>query len=106
MSVFWEAALVDRHRLDVSTATVRNELARLEEDGYITHVGPGTPAGEYLRRFWHPVAYESELTDVPLALTILGEELVVYRDGNGRVGCLELHCPHRGTSLEFGIVEQ
>jgi phenylpropionate dioxygenase-like ring-hydroxylating dioxygenase large terminal subunit len=77
-----------------------------EEDGYITHVGPGTPAGEYLRRFWHPVAYESELTDVPLALTILGEELVVYRDRGGRVGCLELHCPHRGTSLEFGILEE
>jgi phenylpropionate dioxygenase-like ring-hydroxylating dioxygenase large terminal subunit len=74
------------------------------EDAELTHVGPGTPCGEYLRRFWQPVAFSHELRDLPLRVRILGEDLVVFRDKRGEVGVLELHCPHRGTSLEFGLV--
>ena len=77
-----------------------------QENEELTHIGPGTPCGEYLRRFWQPMAYSDELTDLPKKLRILGEDLVVYRDFNGDVGLLELHCAHRGTSLEFGIVCQ
>ena len=77
-----------------------------KEDEYLTHVGPGTPAGEYLRRFWQPVAYVHQLTDLPLRLEIMGEELVLFRDGRGQLGLLELHCSHRGTSLEFGLIEE
>ena len=77
-----------------------------KEDEYLTHVGPGTPAGEYLRRFWQPVAYLQQLTDLPLRLEIMGEELVLFRDGRGQLGLLELHCSHRGTSLEFGLIEE
>lgn len=77
-----------------------------EEDAELTHVGPGTPGGEYLRRFWQPVIYSDELTDVPVAVRLLGEDLVVFRDFSGRVGLLEAHCPHRGTSLEFGLVSE
>ena len=76
------------------------------EDKYLTHVGPGTPAGEYLRRFWQPVAYSDELKDLPLRVAIMGEELALFRDGRGDVGLLELHCSHRGTSLEFGLIEE
>ena len=76
-----------------------------EEDPELTHVGPGTPCGEYLRRFWHPVGLSSELNDLPRAIRILGEDLVLFRDGQGQVGLLELHCSHRGASLEFGTVE-
>ena len=76
-----------------------------EEDEYLTHVGPGTPAGDYLRRFWQPVGYTHYLTDLPLRVEIMGEELVLFRDGRGEIGLLELHCPHRGTSLEFGLIE-
>lgn len=76
------------------------------EDAELTHVGPGTPGGEYLRRFWQPVAMSSELTDLPLAARIMGEDLVVFRDRAGRVGLLGRHCSHRGTSLEFGIVSE
>ena len=72
----------------------------------MTHVGPNTPCGEYLRRFWQPVGYSDELTDLPKKLRILGEDLVIYRDFNGDVGLLELHCAHRGTSLEYGLVSQ
>jgi phenylpropionate dioxygenase-like ring-hydroxylating dioxygenase large terminal subunit len=77
-----------------------------DEDEELTHVGPGTPGGEYLRRFWHPVGVSSELKDLPKAIRILGEDLVLFRDGQGRVGLLEQHCSHRGTSLEFGTVER
>jgi phenylpropionate dioxygenase-like ring-hydroxylating dioxygenase large terminal subunit len=75
-----------------------------QEDAEITHVGPGTPCGEYFRRFWQPVCFADELRDLPLRVTLLGEELVVFRDLSGTVGLLELHCPHRGTSLEFGLI--
>ena len=68
---------------------------RAEPDEELTRVGPGTPCGEYLRRFWHPVALSSDL-DLPVALTILGEELVVFRDGDRP---RPPRCPHL---LEYG----
>ena len=74
------------------------------ENAELTHVGPDTPCGEYFRRFWQPVCYSDDLKDLPLRLRILGEDLVAFRDGTGEAGLLELHCPHRGTSLEFGLV--
>jgi phenylpropionate dioxygenase-like ring-hydroxylating dioxygenase large terminal subunit len=73
-------------------------------DDELTRVGPGTPCGEYLRRFWQPVIQASELGELPRRLRILGEDLVAFRDKSGTIGLLELHCPHRGTSLEFGLV--
>ena len=73
-------------------------------DPEVAHIDPGTPMGELMRRFWQPVCLASELTDVPLAIRILGEDLVAFRDKSGRVGVLHLHCCHRGSSLEYGIV--
>jgi phenylpropionate dioxygenase-like ring-hydroxylating dioxygenase large terminal subunit len=72
-------------------------------DPELTQVGPGTPCGEYLRRFWQPIAFARELGATPRRARILGEDLVVFRDRGGRAGVLHLHCPHRGTSLEYGI---
>jgi phenylpropionate dioxygenase-like ring-hydroxylating dioxygenase large terminal subunit len=80
----------------------RNVVA---EDTELTHVGPETPCGEYMRRFWQPVCFSDELKDVPHRISILGEQLVVFRDLSGAVGLLELHCPHRGTSLEYGLID-
>ncbi len=77
---------------------------RPNEDEELAHVGPGTPCGEYMRRFWQPIITADELQDLPRCLRITGEDLVVFRDKSGAVGLLELHCPHRGTSLEFGLV--
>ena len=77
---------------------------RPADDEELTRVGPGTPCGEYLRRFWQPVILSSELGDLPRRLRILGEDLVAFRDKSGAIGLLELHCPHRGTSLEFGLI--
>jgi len=79
---------------------------RPKEDEELTRVGPGTPCGEYLRRFWQPVILASGLKDLPVKLRILGEDLVAFRDGSGEIGLVELHCPHRGTSLEFGLISE
>ena len=75
-----------------------------DEDSELTHVGLETPCGEYMRRFWQPICFSDELNDLPQRVRMLGEDLVAFRDGSGAVGLLELHCPHRGTSLEFGLV--
>jgi len=72
----------------------------------LTETGQGTPMGEYMRRFWHPVCLSEELTDVPRYIKILGEELVAFRDKSGRVGVLALHCTHRGASLEYGLIQE
>jgi phenylpropionate dioxygenase-like ring-hydroxylating dioxygenase large terminal subunit len=75
-------------------------------DDELARVGPGTPCGEYLRRFWHPIMMSSRLGKLPMAVRILGEDLVLFRDLSGRVGLLDKHCSHRGASLEFGIVAE
>ena len=69
----------------------------------LTEVGPGRPCGEMMRRYWHPIAASAELTSVrPKQLRILGEDLVLFRDGSGKPGLLYSRCMHRGTSLFFG----
>ena len=79
-----------------------------EENELLTRVGPGTPGGEMLRRYWHPVALAEEITeDRPkMRVRILGEELVLYRDLKGGYGLLGEHCSHRGTSLYYGFLEE
>ena len=69
------------------------------------HVGPGTAAGQWLRRYWIVVGTTRDLYDIPQAVQILGEDLVLFRDPEGKIGLLGLHCPHRGTSLEYGDIE-
>lgn len=77
-----------------------------EIDDEIARIGPGTPCGEYLRCFWHPVYIASELDELPKALKILGEELVVFRYGGGdKIGLVHKFCPHRRASLEYGRCE-
>ena len=72
-----------------------------EENELLTRVGPGTPAGEMLRRYWWPVGFSEHVKTKgsPTRVRLLGEDLVLFRDGNGRLGILGLHCSHRGTSL-------
>jgi len=79
-----------------------------EENEILTRVGPGTPAGELLRRYWHALAVAGELTEEkPIkAVKVLGEELAVFRDKGGRYGLVGEHCPHRSASLAFGRVEE
>jgi 5,5'-dehydrodivanillate O-demethylase len=78
-----------------------------EENETLTRVGPGTPGGELLRRYWHPVAATAELTEEnPIkAVQLLGEKLVVYRDTMGAYGLVAEQCPHRRASLAYGQVD-
>ena len=77
-----------------------------EIDDEIARIGPGTKAGEYFRRYWHPIFISSELGDLPVAIKILGEELVLFRDQSLQLGLVHKHCPHRQASLEFGICQK
>lgn len=88
------------------TYTGYYDQEHVSEDPELTHVERGTPAGEYLRRFWHGVALSSELGESPLAIRIMGEDLVLFRDKSGRLGLVKKHCAHRQASLEYGRVEE
>ena len=78
-----------------------------QENELLTRVGQGTPAGEMLRRYWHPIAVAQELTaDTPTKpIRIMGENLVLFRDGRGNVGLIGDRCSHRSASLCYGRVE-
>src|ERR671924_1799127 len=78
-----------------------------EQNDRITRVGPGTPGGTLLRRYWQPAALVDELVGSrPIKpVRLLGEDLVVYRDEKGRYGLLGRACPHRGTDLAYGRLE-
>jgi phenylpropionate dioxygenase-like ring-hydroxylating dioxygenase large terminal subunit len=71
----------------------------------LTEVGAGTPMGELLRRYWHPIGLSADATDTPRQVRVLGEDLILFRDQQGRAGLVYPHCAHRGTSLLYGKVE-
>ncbi|MDO9435692.1 Rieske 2Fe-2S domain-containing protein [Hydrogenophaga sp.] len=75
----------------------------------ICRVGPGTPMGVLMRRYWHPVCTSAQLATPdapPLRVRLLGEDYVAFRDSEGRVGMLDELCMHRGASLALGRVEE
>jgi phenylpropionate dioxygenase-like ring-hydroxylating dioxygenase large terminal subunit len=78
-----------------------------EENNRLTQTGPGMPCGELMRRYWQPVALAEELPQggAPLKVKLFSEDLVLFRDDQGRPGLLGLHCSHRGTDLSYGRVE-
>jgi phenylpropionate dioxygenase-like ring-hydroxylating dioxygenase large terminal subunit len=75
----------------------------------LTAVGPGTPMGNLFRRFWLPALLSEELPKAdcpPIRIRILCEDLVAFRDSNGRIGIVDAYCPHRRAPLFFGRNEQ
>src|SRR5215204_6986896 len=76
-----------------------------EQNELLTRIGPGTPCGDLMRRYWHPIAAVSELEGLKWnkRVRLLGEDLVLYRDKQGRYGLITEQCPHRRASLAFGI---
>ena len=77
------------------------------ENEAITRVSPGTPMGELMRRYWHPIAAASELDEKPTkSVRILGEDLVLYKDKSGTLGLIDRFCPHRRVDLSYGIPEE
>ena len=78
-----------------------------EDNELLTRTGPGTPGGDLMRRYWQPVALQSELPEgsAPLPVRLLGEDLVLFRDEAGQPGLLGIHCAHRGADLSYGRLE-
>ncbi len=73
----------------------------------LTQVSAGTPMGELMRRYWHPVAAAGELMERPTKpVRVLGEDLVLYKDRSGTLGLIERFCPHRRVDLSYGIPEE
>jgi phenylpropionate dioxygenase-like ring-hydroxylating dioxygenase large terminal subunit len=70
----------------------------------LTRVGPGTVMGQLMREYWIPALMSSEVArgGAPLRLMLLGEKLIAFRDGEGRVGVMDHRCPHRCASLFLG----
>jgi phthalate 4,5-dioxygenase len=80
-----------------------------EDNEILTRVGPGTPMGNLLRRYWIPACLSSEIGQPdgpPARVRLLGEDLVAFRDTAGAVGLIEEQCPHRGASLFYGRNEE
>src|SRR5580658_2769766 len=84
-------------------------MLTVEENQRLTRIGPGTQGGNYLRRYWWPLCLSTELAEkdgAPLRIRILGEDLVAFRDTEGKVGLVEAYCPHRRAPLFFGRNEE
>ena len=80
-----------------------------EDNDLLTSVAPGTPMGDLLRRYWTPACLSSEIPEpdcAPVRVRLLSEDLVAFRDTNGKVGLVQENCPHRGASMYFGRNEE
>jgi nitrite reductase/ring-hydroxylating ferredoxin subunit len=80
-----------------------------QENERLTRVGPGTPMGRTMRRYWMPAALGSELPEndgAPIRVRMLGEDLVAFRDSQGKVGLVDAYCPHRRAPMFFGRNEE
>ena len=84
-------------------------MLTVAENERVTHVGAGTPGGKFFRRYWLPACLSTELPEndgAPLRVRLLGENLVAFRDTDGKVGLVEAYCPHRRAPLFFGRNEE
>jgi phenylpropionate dioxygenase-like ring-hydroxylating dioxygenase large terminal subunit len=80
-----------------------------EENERLVRVGPGTPMGALLRRYWQPILLSWELKendDPPVRVTVLGEDLIAFRASDGRIGLVDAYCPHRRAPLFYGRNEE
>jgi len=78
-----------------------------EQNERLTRVGPGTPMGELMRRYWHPISASIEVNEEnpTKEVRLLGEDLVLFRSASGEIGLIEPSCPHRKANLSYGVPE-
>ena len=84
-------------------------MLKKEDNERLVRVGPGTPGGNMFRRYWNPALLSSELPEkdgAPVRVRLLGEDLLAYRDTNGKVGLVDAYCPHRRAPMFFGRNEE
>ena len=77
-----------------------------EENEILTRTGKGTPMGEFLRRYWWPIGISAHLKQRPTFIRVFGEDLVLFRDGTGKVGVIGAYCAHRRANLCIGDIER
>ena len=87
---------------DMGTAYGMKSPTHLAE---LAEVRAGTPMGELMRRYWHPIGLAGDASETPRKVRVLGEDLILFRDTTGRPGLVYPHCAHRGASLYYGRVE-
>lgn len=84
---------------------------RAEQNERVTRIGPGTPCGQVMRHYWHPVALLDEFNPAldprmgvraVKAVKLLGQDLVLFKNAQGEFGLLDRDCPHRGADLAYG----
>ena len=83
-------------------------MSRQEQNEFLTRTNAGTPMGGLFRRYWLLVLLSEELADAdgpPVRVRVLGEDLLAFRDTEGKLGLIDEFCAHRGVSLWFGRVE-
>jgi nitrite reductase/ring-hydroxylating ferredoxin subunit len=84
----------------------REMVITQEQNELLMKTGRGTPCGELMRRYWQPAALSSELAaDKPLPATLFGEELILFRDGEGKPALIGRYCAHQGVDMIYGCVE-
>ena len=75
-----------------------------EQNDRLTRVGPGTPTGELMRRYWHPIAAVAMMNDRSTKpIRLLGEDLILYKSNQGVFGLVDNYCPHRRMGMVYGI---
>ena len=95
--------------IGMKNRSVGGDILSKEENELVCRIGPGTPMGATMRRYWLPALLVRELPEpdcAPIRVRLLGEDLVAFRDTNGAAGLIGANCPHRGASLFFGRNEE
>src|SRR5437870_13293560 len=101
--------MADRMRAGPHIVVGRIRLLSNEDNELLTRVTNGAPMGEVIRRCWTPACLSEELPEPdcdPIRIRLVGEDLIAFRDSDGRVGIMDEHCAHRGASLVFGRNEE
>ena len=104
LAAYCEVMSASEVPVEIDTGT-GYELPEPWSDPDLVEVERGTPTGELLRRYWHPFAIASDATGIPKKWRVLREDLILFRDGQGRPGLVHDRCCHRGTTLYYGKVE-
>jgi 5,5'-dehydrodivanillate O-demethylase len=82
-------------------------MLTVEQNEELTNVGPGSPMGDLLRYYWYPIAFESDFDKAPTkSVRLLAEDWTVYKTPSGRYGIIAERCPHRRSSLTYGVVTE
>jgi phenylpropionate dioxygenase-like ring-hydroxylating dioxygenase large terminal subunit len=96
------SGIANKNGIDAGTAY---GLTDGHHEAALTEVSRGTPMGELMRRYWHAIGLREDATDLPKAVRVLGEDLILFRDTSGTPGLVQERCMHRGSSLLYARVD-